>query len=80
MIKCKDAKVEIEITGGELMQTMIDHEVTVDTAMLACVGCDLTYIFNELVKLYGVNEALSLWVGAFSAYHHVIAKGENEND
>ena len=78
MIKCKDAKVEIEVTGGELMQTMIDHEVTADTAMLACVGCDLTYIFNELVKIYGIKTALTLWAGAFSAYHHVIEKGENE--
>lgn len=80
MIKYENGKVEIAVTGGELMQTMVDHEVTTDVAMLACVGCDLTYIFKELVKIYGLTRAFTLWYGAYSAYKDVLSKGENEND
>lgn len=80
MIKYENGKVEIVVNCDELMKTMVDHEVTTDDAMLACVGCDLTYIFNELVKIYGFIKAFALWYGAYSAYKDVLSKGENEND
>lgn len=80
MIKSENGIVEMSVTGGELMETMIDHVVTADTAMLACIGCDLTYIYKELVKTYGIKKASLLWYAAYSAYDNVLGKGENEND
>lgn len=80
MIRCKGAKVEIEVTGGDLIQTMIDHDTTPDKAVIACVGLDLTLIFNKLVEIYGIKVASMLWDASHSAYDNVIAKGENEND
>lgn len=80
MIKSEDGKVEISVNDWELMETMAYHEVTANVAMLACVGCDLTYIFNELVNKYGLNKSLMLWSEAVSAYDKVIAKGDKEHD
>lgn len=80
MIICKDNKVEITVTGGELMQTMIDHETTVDIAMAACIGNDLTNIFKELVEIYNADKAATLWTLAVEAYKDVILKGETSHD